>query len=380
MRKNGEFYGMNKSSCLLFLLTFTLAGIGLVAIYSTSAISAGERFGDSAFFLKRQMLWMGLGLAFMLLAMVTKYELLKVLSKPLLLLSVLLLIMVLLPQFGREAGGARRWLRVGGFSIQPSEMARLAIILYLSAYLARKQDRVKELWRGLLAPLLVLGVVTGLILLQPDLGTSLLIGLVALILLFVAGVRLIYLAGIGFSSLPALYLLITRVPYRQRRILAFLDPWKDPRGVGYQITQSFMALGSGGLSGIGLGESRQKLFYLPAAHTDFIFSIIGEELGFIGTAAILILFLIFIWTGMRIAYRAPDLFGHLLGVGITAAIGLQAIINVGVATGSLPTKGIPLPFISFGGSSLLLNMVGVGLLLNISRNSGNINHREHREK
>ncbi|MCK4436588.1 putative lipid II flippase FtsW [bacterium] len=361
---------MTKSSCLLFLLTFTLVSIGLVAIYSTSAISAEEKYGDSAHFLKRQLMWTGLGLAFMLIAMVTKYELLKVLSKPLLLLSVLLLIMVLLPQFGKEAGGARRWLRLGRFSFQPSEMAKLALILYLSAYLARKQDRVKELWRGLLAPLLVLGVVTGLILLQPDLGTGLLIGMVSLILLFVAGVRIIYLAGIGFSSLPALYLLIFRVPYRQRRILAFLDPWKDPKGAGYQITQSFMALGSGGLDGIGLGESRQKLFYLPAAYTDFIYSIIGEELGFMATAAIVILFLLFIWTGMRIAFRAPDLFGHLLGVGITAAIGGQAIINMGVATGSLPTKGIPLPFISFGGSSLLMNMVGVGLLMNISRHSG----------
>ena len=360
---------MNKSSCFLFLLTFTLVGIGLVAIYSTSAISAEEKFGDSTFFLKRQLAWTGLGFTFMLLAMMTKYELLKVFSKPLLLVSVLFLVMVLLPQFGKEAGGARRWLRVGGFSFQPSEMAKLALILYLSQYLARKQDRVKELWQGLLPPLLVLGVVAGLILLQPDLGTGLLIGMVALILLFVAGVRVIYLAGLSFSSIPALYLLVFRVGYRQRRILAFLDPWKDPSGVGYQITQSFLALGSGGLNGIGLGESRQKLFYLPAAYTDFIFSIIGEEMGFMATAAILTLFLIFIWTGMRIAYRAPDLFGHLLGVGITVAIGLQAAINMGVATGSLPTKGIPLPFISFGGSSLLMNMVGVGLLLNISRHT-----------
>lgn len=367
---------MKGSSSVLFLLTFTLVGIGLVAIYSTSAIYAEEKYGDSAHFLKRQLLWMGLSFTFMMIAMMTKYELLKTLSKPLLFLSMFLLILVLLPQFGKEAGGARRWLRLGGFSFQPSEMAKLALILYLAAYLTRKQDRVKEFWRGLVAPLLVLGIVVGLIFLQPDLGTGLLIGMVALILLFVAGVRIIYLAGLSLSALPALYFLILQAPYRVKRILAFLDPWKDPKGVGYQITQSFLALGSGGLFGDGLGQSRQKLFYLPAAHTDFIFSIIGEELGFVGTAAIVTLFLLFIWAGMRIAYRAPDLFGHLLAVGITVAIGLQAIINVGVATGSLPTKGIPLPFISFGGSSLLVNMVGVGLLLNIARHSGNINHRK----
>lgn len=358
---------MGKSGYLLFLVTFVLIGFGLVAIYSTSAILAEEKFGDSLFFLKRQLLWVSLGLVAMLAAWGVKYELIKALSKPLLFLTITLLVLVLFPQFGREAGGARRWLRIGGFGFQPSEIGKLALLIYLADYLTRKQDRIKRFSQGFLPPILILGGIVGLVLLQPDLGTGLLLGIVSLILLFIAGVRIIYLTGLALSSLPALYFLIMGVGYRQRRILAFLDPWKDASGMGYQITQSFMALGSGGVKGIGLGESRQKLFYLPASYTDFIFSIVGEELGILGTASIVILFLVFLWAGMRVACRAPDLFGYLLGVGVTLTISLQAIINMGVATGALPTKGIPLPFISFGGSSLIFNLAGVGLLLNISR-------------
>ncbi|NOX97794.1 MAG: putative lipid II flippase FtsW [Nitrospirae bacterium] len=358
---------MKKSGYLLFLVTFILIGFGLVSIYSTSAIFANEKFGDSLFFLKRQLLWALLGSIAMLAAWKIKYELIRSLSKPLLFLTMILLALVLFPPLGREAGGARRWLRIGGFSFQPSEVGKLALLIYLSDYLTRKQSKIKKFSQGFLPPILVLGGMVGLILLQPDLGTGLLLGVVSLSLLFIAGARITYLTGLVLSSLPALYFLVVGVGYRQRRILAFLDPWKDASGVGYQITQSFIALGSGGMTGRGLVWSRQKLFYLPASYTDFIFSILGEELGFIGTASIVILFLVFLWAGIRIAYRAPDLFGYLLGVGITMTISLQAIINIGVATGSLPTKGIPLPFISFGGSSLLFNMIGVGLLLNISR-------------
>ncbi|MCD5401705.1 putative lipid II flippase FtsW [candidate division NPL-UPA2 bacterium] len=358
---------MAKSSHLLFIVTFILIGFGLVAIYSTSAIFAEEKFGDSLFFLKRQLLWASLGLVTMLAAWRVKYELIRALGKPLLFLTLTLLILVLLPQFGREVGGAQRWLRIGGFSFQPSELGKLALLIYLADYLARKQDRIKSFSRGFFPPLLIVGGIVGLIFLQPDLGTGLFIGMVFLVLLFVAGVRIIHLAGFALSSLPVLYFLIMGADYRLRRLLTFLDPGKDPLGAGFQITQSFLALGLGGMRGVGLGESRQKLFYLPASHTDFIFSIVGEELGFLGTASLVILFLVFIWAGIRIASRAPDLFGYLLGVGITVTIGLQAIINMGVATGALPTTGIPLPFISFGGSSLLFNMTGVGLLLNVSR-------------
>ena len=358
---------MTKSSGLFLLVTFILLGFGLVAIYSTSAIFAEERFGDSFFFLRRQLLWTSLGLVAMLAAWRVKYELIRTLGKPLLFLTLTLLILVLLPQFGREVGGAQRWLRIGGFSFQPSELGKLALLIYLADYLARKQDRIKSLSRGFFPPLLVVGGMVGLIFLQPDMGTGLFLGMVFLILLFVAGVRIIHLTGLALSSLPVLYFLIVGAGYRLRRILTFLDPGKDPLGAGFQITQSFLALGLGGMRGVGLGESRQKLFYLPAAHTDFIFSIVGEELGFLGTVSLIILFLVFLWAGMRIASQAPDLFGYLLGVGITLTIVLQAIINIGVATGTLPTTGIPLPFISFGGSSLLFSLVGVGLLLNIAR-------------
>ncbi len=362
---------MTKSGYLLFIVTFILVGFGLVAIYSTSAIFAQQRFGDSLFFLKRQLLWVSLGLVAMLVAWGVKYELIKALSKPLLFLTIALLVLVLFPHFGREAGGARRWLRIGAVGFQPSELGKLALILYLADYLSRKQNKIKSFSRGFFPPLLVLGGMTGLILIQPDLGTVVLLGMVALILLFVAGIRIIYLGGLVLSSLPALYFLVAGVGYRQRRILAFLHPWQHASGAGYQIIQSFLALGSGGIRGVGLGESRQKLFYLPASYTDFIFSIVGEELGFIGTVSLVALFLVFLWTGIRVAYQSPDLFGYLLGIGITVAISLQAIINIGVATGSLPTKGISLPFISFGGSSLLFNMMGVGLLLNIARRRKN---------
>ncbi len=359
---------MTKSSNLLLIVTFILIGFGLVAIYSTSAIFAEERFGDGLFFLERQLLWVLLGLVVMLIAWRIKYKWIRVLSNPLLFLTFTLLVLVLLPQFGREAGGAQRWLRIGGgFSFQPSELAKLALLIYLADYLVRKQDRLKSFSRGFLPPLLMVGGIAGLIFLQPDMGTGVFLGMISFFLLFIAGVKIIHLTGLALFFLSVFYFLVITADYRLRRILTFFDPGKDPLGAGFQLAQSFLALGSGGIRGVGLGESRQKLFYLPAAHTDFIFSIVGEELGFLGTVSLIILFLVFLWAGMRIASRASDLFGYLLGAGITLTIVLQAIINMGVATGTLPTTGIPLPFISFGGSSLLFSLAGVGLLLNISR-------------
>ncbi len=372
---------MGKSGYLLLIVTFILIGFGLVAIYSTSAIFAGERFGDSLFFLERQLLWVLLGLVAMLAAWRIKYEWIRALSKPLLFLTLTLLVLVLFPQFGREAGGAQRWLRIGGgFSFQPSELAKLALLIYLADYLARKQDKLKNFWRGFLPPLLMVGGMVGLIFLQPDMGTGVFLGMISLILLFIAGVKIIHLTGLALSSLPVFYFLVMGTDYRLRRILTFLDPGKDPLGAGFQITQSFLALGLGGMGGVGLGESRQKLFYLPAAHTDFIFSIVGEELGFLGTVSLIVLFLVFLWAGMRIASQAPDLFGYLLGAGITLAIVLRAMINMGVATGTLPTTGIPLPFISFGGSSLFFSMMGVGLLLNIARQKADVRRRKPKDR
>ena len=275
--------------------------------------------------------------------------------------------LVLIPGISREVSGARRWFRFKFISFQPSELAGMAIIIYIADFISRKDKVIKTFLRGFLPPVCVLGLCTLLILLQPDLGTALAIGVVVFIVLFVSGVRVSYLLSIILVSLPILYILIFSVPYRKMRILSFLNPWLDPKGSGFQIIQSQIALGSGGIFGVGLGHSKQKLFYLPAAHTDFIFSIIGEELGLIGTLGVIILFMIFIQQGLKIIKHASDKFGYFLSLGLVSMISLKAIINVSTSCGLLPTKGLPLPFISYGGSSLIFDMLSLGLLLNIGR-------------
>ena len=288
-------------------------------------------------------------------------------SRALILVSILLLVAVFLPGIGKEAGGARRWISLGNFSFQPSEFVKFTLIIYLADFLSRRQDVIKIFYRGFLPALVVSAFIGGLILLQPDFGTASLLVLVCFILFFVAGVNLKYIFSVLVLSIPLVYLLVFRVPYRLRRILAYLDPWKDPKGAGWQIIQSYVALGSGGLFGLGLGQSRQKLFYLPQTSTDFILSIIGEELGFLGTFSILILFVLFIWQGLKIALKAKDLYGALLSFGIVLMIGLQAIIHIAVVSGSMPTKGLPLPFISYGGSSLIFSLIGVGIVLSVAK-------------
>lgn len=359
---------MNKETYLISIITLILIGCGLISIYSTTAIFAEESTGNAFFFFQRQLLWVVVGFIALFVAMRIKYDFLKKISKPLLALGVFLLILVLFPQFGREAGGARRWLLLGGFSFQPIEIVKLFLVVYLAAYLAEKQKYLGKL-RGFIPPGLVIMLIGGLVMLQPDLGTVILLIMTSFIMLFIGGVKISYLAGTAILCIPILYFLVFEVAFRRRRMLVFLDPWSDPSGAGYQIIQSLLALGSGGLWGVGLGESQQKLFFLPASHTDFIFSIIGEEVGLIGTGAITVLFILFIWVGIKIAWGAPDLFGYLLSIGITMIVGLQAAINIGVATGVLPTTGISLPFISFGGSSLVFAMAGTGLLLNVARSS-----------
>lgn len=353
----------------LFLATIALTNIGIIMVYSASAIISLERYNDPYFFLKRQLVWVFLGLLGMLFAARINYRAFPKLLKPALLFTLFLLVLVLFPQFGKAIAGAQRWLRIGDFTFQPSELAKLILILYMADTLSRKKEKIKNFTYGFLPPLIILGAIFILILLQPDLGTALIILVIILGMLFVSGVRLRHLFSLFLIALPSIWLLINKVGYRKRRILAFVDPWSDPRGAGFQIIQSLLALGSGGIFGRGLGEGTQKLFYLPAPHTDFIFAILGEELGFLGGVAVIILFGAFIYFGARIARRAPDLFGSLLALGITTWIGLQAMINIGVATGFLPTKGIPLPFISFGGSSLIFSLIGVGILLSISLQS-----------
>jgi cell division protein FtsW len=282
-------------------------------------------------------------------------------------LALLGLALVLIPGLGHKVSGARRWFRFGWLSIQPSEVAQLAVIVYLSDLLTRKRGQLQNWIYGVLPPVIVLGATLGLILLEPDLGTAVALGLVALGLLFIAGIPPKVVAAMGLSAIPAVIGLILIKPYRVRRILAYLNPWADPEGAGFQLIQSLVALGSGGLFGLGLGESRQKLFYLPAAHTDFIFAVIGEELGFVGVSMVLILLWLLVWYGLRIALCSPEPFGVFTGIGIALLLALEALVHIGVTAGAIPTKGLPFPFISYGGTALIVNLVSVALLLNLSR-------------
>lgn len=351
----------------LFTVTVILICIGIVMIYSSSGIYAGERYNDSFFFLKKHLVFLFIGALLTFFVMSIDYRKLKALAKPLVAISFFLLVLVLIPGIGREVSGAQRWFRFKFISFQPSELANLAVIIYMADFLGRKEDYIKTFWKGFVPPILTLGFMAVLVLMQPDLGTTVSISIVVLAMLFIAGVRPTYLLSLLIASIPALYILIFSFPYRRMRIMAFLNPWLDPKGSGFQIIQSQIALGSGGIFGIGLGHSKQKLFYLPAAHTDFIFSIIGEELGLLGTIGVIILFIIFIQQGIKIIKNAPDRFGYFLSLGLVLMLSLKVVINIGVSCGMLPTKGLPLPFISYGGSSLMFDMVSAGILLNIAR-------------
>jgi len=295
------------------------------------------------------------------------YKRFRVWAKPLLMVSIFLLVLVLIPHIGREVSGARRWFRLKFISFQPSELANIAVIIYTADFISRKSEYIKTFWKGFLPPMFILGTTALLILVEPDLGTVMALGIVVFVMLFVAGVRVSYLFSVILASLPLLYVLIFSVPYRRMRMMAFLNPWADPKGSGFQVIQSQIALGSGGIFGVGLGHSKQKLFYLPAAHTDFIFSIIGEELGLLGTVGVIILLIIFIQQGLKVIKNAADKFGYFLSLGLVLTISLKAIINIGVSCGIFPTKGLPLPFISYGGSSFVFDMISVGILMNIAR-------------
>ncbi len=353
----------------LAIITLLLLSFGLIMVYSASAIFAWERTGDSAYFLKRHFLFLLIGLAFSFLILLYDYRKLAKYAKSLMFLSLGLLVLVLVPGLGKEVAGARRWFRLLGVGFQPSELVGFVLIIYLADFLTRKKKDIINFRQGVLPGLAVLGCAVGLLLLQPDLGTAILFVLVGLLLFFVSGMRVEQLFGLITLSIPAVYILIFSVPYRKKRILAFLNPWLDPRGSGFQIIQAQIALGSGGILGLGLGQSRQKLFFLPAAHTDFIFSIISEELGLLGAATVIILFGLLLLTCIQITTKIKDDFGKLLGFGLTAKIMLAAIINIGVNVGLFPTKGLPLPFVSYGGSALVFDMAAVGLLLNIARHS-----------
>jgi len=351
----------------VLIVAVILTLIGLVMVFSASGVVAGNRFHDAIYFLKRQIAWLLFGFILLQLASRLDYLVWRKLAVPILAVTCVLLVLVLIPSIGVAVKGARRWLKLGPISLQPAEMVKLVAVFYVAAYLTNKGERIKEFKAGFLPPLLVVGLLSGLVLLQPDLGTVVVVGVVTLGLLFLGGARLLHLSGLIPMFLIAVGLLIWKSPYRLQRLLIFLDPTKDPTGAGFQVNQSFLAFGSGGPFGVGLGAGKQKLYFLPEAHTDFVLALVGEELGLVGTTAVMLLFAILIMKGLKIAGRAQDPFGRHLAYGITLLIGAQAMINAGVATGLLPTKGLTLPLVSYGGSSLLVNLLAIGILLSISR-------------
>ncbi|MDD4600773.1 putative peptidoglycan glycosyltransferase FtsW [bioreactor metagenome] len=352
---------------IIFCAIIALLAIGVVMVYSSSAVSAYVNFQDSYYFLKRQLIWVSLGLIAMFLTMNIDYHAWRKLAKPIMIVTLVLLVLVLVPGLGRVVNGARRWLGVGSIYMQPSEIAKLSMVLFCASSLSLRQDKITSFVKGVLPQLVVLLLVFGLILKEPDLGTALAIGGTVFVLLFTAGAKLSHLFSLGFAGVFGIISAIIVEPYRMKRLLAFSDPWSDPLDTGYHIIQSLYAIGSGGLFGVGLGRSREKFLYLPEPHTDFIFAILGEELGFIGTITIILLFFLFAWRGFKVAISAPDIFGSLMAAGLTTMIIMQALMNIAVVTASMPVTGIPLPFLSFGGSALIFTLSGVGILLNISR-------------
>lgn len=347
---------------VLFIL-----GIGVVMVYSASAVAAFHDYGDSFYFVKRQLLFAGLGLIAMFITMNTDYWFWKKHARYVLIGCFVLLVIVLIPGIGNIRGGARSWLGISSFGIQPSEFTKLGLILFLAKLLSDESVNITKFTKGLLPPLMLMGAAFGLIMLQPDLGTGVVLVGSSIIVIFAAGARLRHLFGLAGVGLAGFVGLIAAAPYRLQRITAFLDPWQDPLGAGYQIIQSLYAIGPGGLVGLGLGMSRQKYNYLPEPQTDFIFSILAEELGFIGGAALLCLFLLLVWRGLRVAITVQDTFGSLLAAGIVGMIAVQVVINIGVVIGMFPVTGITLPLVSYGGSSLTLMLTALGILLNISR-------------
>jgi cell division protein FtsW len=351
---------------ILLIGALLLVGTGIIMVYSSSSVLAVKRFGDSYYFLKRQALFAVLGGMALVTCRYVPYVLYRKLVYPILFLGMALLVALHIPGWAREIGGAKRWLGFMGWSFQPSEFAKLALVIYLAYSMTKKQEDIKRFCIGFLPHVLVLGCYVILILTQPDFGTASIIAMIAWIMLFIGGVRVSYLLGTMATLLPVAYFLLIDAGYRVRRLVAFLDPWEHKDGAGYQIIHSLMAFGSGGLAGQGLGNSHQKLFYLPEPHTDFIFSVIGEELGLIGVCGIIIIYTVVLYAGFRLALDCSDRFATYLAAGITSVLGVQVMVNIGVVMGLLPTKGLTLPLISYGGSSVVVTMASIGILMNIS--------------
>lgn len=367
LTRAGDDAAVRRTTYLLLGSTAFLVLGGLVMVLSASSISAYAQFGDSFRFFQRQATYAAVGVGALLLTSRMRYRVWQRLAAPFLLVTLVLLVSVLHPGAGVSAYGSSRWLEFGPVTIQPSEIAKLALVVFAASVLARKWGKLDQIGHLALPLLPVVVIVTGLVMLQPDLGTTLIIAGTLFLLLFVAGVRFRYLLATWLVGSALGMALIFSADYRRVRFLAFLHPWADATDTGYQLVQSLIALGSGGWFGVGLGASRQKWMYVPNAHTDFIFSILGEELGLIGEVLVLLAFGVLVFAGIRIAARAPDVFGRLLAAGIVGWFGLQTLVNLGAVTGLLPITGVPLPFLSYGGSSLVVSLAAVGILWNIAR-------------
>ena len=347
-------------------MTLILVTVGTVMIYSSSSILAMERFKDAQFFLKKQILFVLLGLGLMVLLTKIPYQRMKLLAYPGVVASLFLLGAVLIPPLGIRAGGATRWLNLGFVSFQVTEMVKVAMVLFLAHFLTKKAKHVTQFRKGVLIPMLVAAPIIGLIILEPDFGTAAIIVIIVMLMLYLAGSRIIHLAGLAAAFIPVGLWLVLHNSYRLRRLTSFLDPWADPQHSGFQIIQSLLSFGSGGTFGVGIGDGMQKLFYLPEPHTDFILSVIAEEGGFIGVLIIIMLFTILVVRGLMIAFKARDPFGTLLAAGLTMVIALEAFINIAGVMGLIPLKGLALPFLSYGGTALIMSLIAVGILLNIS--------------
>jgi len=361
----------------LLLAVAALTAFGLVMVFSASEVQGWLWFHNAAYYFERQLMWLALGVVLLFAGASVDYHRLRPLAWPLGIATVVLMVLVLLPHFGVEVNGARRWLRLGPLQMQPAELAKIAAIIFMALWLERHRDRLTSLENGVVPFLALLAFTILLVILERDLGTTLILAGILLAQFLVAGGRKRHVLLLALIMALCVYLFIRMEPYRLHRILAFVDPWSDPLNTGFQAIQSVVALGSGGLTGLGLGHSIQKYQWLPFAHTDFIFAIVGEETGLLGTSAVLALFGLFAYRGYRVALKAPDAFGSLLACGVTTWIALQALINIAAVTVTLPTTGIPLPFISYGGSSLAIALLSVGILINVSTQSEKVGWIRH---
>jgi cell division protein FtsW len=357
-----------KSDKVLFLATLLLVCASVVMVYSASAVLATERFNQPYLFLIRQLMWAALGLSAMTLAMRFDYRNYREPSFIWMSLGTVTLALVVV-LFSTPINGSSRWFGVGGIGVQPSELAKLSAIFFVAAILERRMERIDEVGYALVPIGLVVAMLAGLILAEPDVGTAMTLFIIAATMVFAAGVNYRYVVGVILGGLPLAYLGLMSASYRRRRLMAFWNPWIDPLGDGFQIIQSLIAVGAGGMFGRGFMAGVQKLFYLPEPHTDFIYAVIGEEFGLVGTSIILLCFVVIAWRGLHVAIHAPDRFGSFLAVGLTTMMAVQAFVNISVVLGMMPTKGIPLPLVSFGGSSLVISLLGMGILLNVSQHT-----------